>query len=298
MHRKLFQKQPLGIRSVAGWIRGVFLSGFLFLLLLAMNVVQIGSLVLWPFNRKTFRKVNRWLAGHWWGVGVSVAQKIGATRLIVTGDEIHEIENSIVLANHQEMPDIYALMIYAQTQGRLGDLKWFVKDSLKFFPGIGWGMHFLHCVFVKRNWEKDLGKIESVFSQILSEEIPLWLVTFVEGTRITPEKVIQSQKYSLHKGLPLLNHVLLPRTKGFVASVRGLSTHVQALYDVTIAYPFGIPSLWHVVQGFVPEIHFHVKRYSISELPKDSQVLGDWLITLFLEKERFMESFVVKSRHS
>ena len=45
---------------------------------------------------------------------------------------------------------------------------------------------------------------------------------FCEGTRFTETKHAASMEVAKKKGLPLLKHHLLPRTKGFVHSVHGL----------------------------------------------------------------------------
>ena len=79
--------------------------------------------------------------------------------MVISGDELPQTENAVVIANHQSMTDVQALFLLARKAGRLGDLKWFVKNSLKYVPGIGWGMVFLDCLFVKRDWTADRRRI-------------------------------------------------------------------------------------------------------------------------------------------
>ena len=55
--------------------------------------------------------------------------------------------------------------------------------------------------------------------------------------------------------------MLIPRTKGFVASVEGLGDHLNAVYDFTIGYVDGVPSLWQYITGRVKQIHIHVRRF-------------------------------------
>ncbi len=62
-------------------------------------------------------------------------------------------------------------------------------------------------------------------------------------------------------------HVLLPRARGFVASVQGLGGHVAAVYDVTIGYVDGLPSLWQWAKGQMREVHIHVRRHALTDLP-------------------------------
>ena len=95
-------------------------------------------------------------------------QKIYGYQLEITGDPVPMRESAIIISNHQQMPDIVLLMTFALSKGRLGDLKFFVKYAIKFVPGIGWGMVFLDCLFVRRNWSADRASIEAAFGPIRS----------------------------------------------------------------------------------------------------------------------------------
>ncbi|MBW2458496.1 MAG: acyltransferase [Deltaproteobacteria bacterium] len=271
--------------------RGIPIATFLGSALLGINALQMASLAIKPVSRATFRRFNRGAADTWWGFCVTIAERVNGTTIVVTGDEVPPLENTIVVANHQQMPDITFLMQFARTKGRLGDLKWFVKKALKYVPGVGWGMVFLDCLFVERRWTDDQDRIAQIFHQIVSERIPLWLITFVEGTRMTPEKVTAAQAYARDRGFPPTDHVLVPRTKGFVASVQGLRDHIDAVYDVTIGYEEGVPSLWQYAKGQVGKAHLHVRRYPVADLPNDPSQLADWLFQLFQEKDDLLAHY-------
>ncbi|MBW1810764.1 MAG: acyltransferase [Deltaproteobacteria bacterium] len=264
---------------------------FLFPALLVINLAQMTSVVLIPFSRKRFRRFNRWCANTWWSWCVSLVKLLHGTRVEMTGDQVPAKENAIVVANHQQMPDITFLMFFAREKQRLGDLKWVVKDAIKYVPGVGWGMLFLDCIFVKRDWAKDQASIERVFSKFMEGNIPIWLVSFVEGTRFTPAKREEGRKYAQKRGIALPRNVLLPRTKGFAASVQGLRDHLDAVYDVTIGYKEGVPSLWQYTLGFSRVAHLHVRRYPIEDLPGSSEELADWLFSRNTEKDKLLEEF-------
>ncbi len=259
--------------------------------LLAFNVLQTASLVLLPLSRRLFRRFNRWCANTWWGWCVSLAHRLNGTALVITGDVVPPRENAIVLANHQQMPDITTIMTFARTKDRLGDLKFFVKKALKWVPGIGWGMQFLSCLFVDRDWTADRRRIQRTFATLVEERLPMWLVTFVEGTRATPEKIARSQSFARERGFDLLEHVLTPRTRGFTAAVQGLGEHVTAVYDLTIGYAEGVPTLWQYIKGSVRRIHLHVRRFPVDELPALEEELAAWLRQRFAEKDRLLAHF-------
>ena len=106
---------------------------------------------------------------------------------VFSGDDLPQGENTLVVANHQSMADILVLMPLARRQARLGDMKWFAKDIIKYFPGVGWGMLFLDCLFLKRDWMADRSRIDQTFSKIRDHGVPFWVISFSEGTRRTPE---------------------------------------------------------------------------------------------------------------
>jgi len=57
---------------------------------------------------------------------------------------------------------------------------------------------------------------------------------FCEGTRFTASKHAASMQVAKQKGLPLLKHHLLPRTKGFVHSVHGLKGKGESRLTVSV----------------------------------------------------------------
>jgi 1-acyl-sn-glycerol-3-phosphate acyltransferase len=273
--------------NARAWTLTVIGMGALFV----FNGAQVASLGLKPFWKSGFRRFNRWCADTWWGLCVTAADRLAGIRFVYSGESVPPRENAIVVANHQNMPDITTIMAFARSKHRLGDLKFFVKKKLKWFPGIGWGMQFLDCLFVDRTWTADREKITRTFHTLVDEQVPMWLVSFVEGTRATRSKIAASREYALAKGHELTEHVLLPRTKGFAATVEGLRDHAEVVYDVTIGYVEGVPTLWQYIKGSVRRIHVHVRRFDIEDLPDVEADVRQWLMDRFVEKDRLLDFF-------
>jgi len=274
-------------RNIRVAIPVIFWFGFL----IVINMTQTLSLVIKPFSPSAFRRVNRWCASTWWGGCVVFAERFNGTRIIVSGEELPINENVLVVSNHQQMPDITTIMALARGKGRLGDLKFFVKYAVKWVPGVGWGMQFLNCPFLKRDWSADREKIDATFDTLVRERIPMWLVSFVEGTRATEAKIRASAEWAVERGIEPTRNVLIPRTKGFVASVEGLGDHLNAVYDLTIGYVEGVPSLWQFITGRVKQIHVHIRRFPADELPKIETELKQWLMERFYEKDALLEEY-------
>lgn len=262
-----------------------------FLTLLMFNLAQMLSLLLIPFSRPAFRRFNRWCAETWWGWCVVASQGMNGTHLELTGDEVPVAENALIVVNHQQMPDILALMLLARPRERLGDLKFFVKHALKWVPGAGWGMQFLGFPFLRRDWTSDRDLIRRTFETLVDERIPVWMVSFAEGTRSTPDKIRASAVWAEEHGIEPFRHVLVPRSKGFVATVEGLRGHLSAVYDLTIGYEDGVPTLWQYIVGSVKRIQLHAKRFPMADLPTAEEDLRLWLLERFRVKDELLGEF-------
>jgi 1-acyl-sn-glycerol-3-phosphate acyltransferase len=276
----------LGAGARAALVGGVLAGG-----VLLANVLQVLSLAILPFSRRHFRNANTAIAGSWWRACVRSGRFWLGIRVEVVGDSPRPGENAVVLANHQSMADIPVLLDVAERAGRLRDLKWYVKDILKYVPGIGWGMLFLDCLFIKRDWTADRRLIARVFSGIVSGRVPLWIVSFLEGTRVTPGKIARGQAYAAQHGLPVLEHLLIPRTKGFVATLAGLQGHVDAIYDVTIGYDGSVPTLWQWFLGEATRVTVHLARFPVAQVPVDGDELTQWVMARYAVKDQLLDRF-------
>ncbi|MBI2379087.1 MAG: acyltransferase [Deltaproteobacteria bacterium] len=258
-------------------------------LIFVLNTIQMLSVVFYPFSRKTMREINRWCARSIWGLWVIMAEVQNGIEIRIKGDEIPPRENALLLPNHQTMADVMVLICFAWRCGRVGDLKFFVKEVMKYVPGPGWGMRFLDCIFVKRDWERDKDGILRLFSKYKAESIPVFLVSFLEGTRRTPVKHAAAQAFAEDRGLYVPKHTLVPRTKGFVATMQGLRSHLDAVYVLTIGYPGRIPTLLNCYEAKVERVELHLRRYPIAELPEAEAELSKWVFERFEELDRRLE---------
>ena len=129
------------------------------------------------------------------------------------------------------------------------------------------------------------------------------LVSFSEATRYTPKKYEETKRWCSLNSKPCPQHLLYPRTKGFITTVQHLRTtpHVRAVYDMTIAYShqnnfMEPPTIWETLScGGLSEkrgyrFHVDVKRFPLDELPETDEGLAKWLEKRWLEKGQFLES--------
>lgn len=269
-------------------IAGALSFGYL---IVVLNLIQAASFILLPISRRAVRRINRWCARSIWGMWVLMAERQNNIEIRVTGDAILPRENALVLSNHQSMSDVLLLLCLGWRARRLGDIKWFVKSVVKYVPGPGVGMWLLDCIFLQRDWLKDRGNIDTLFKKYKAESIPLFLVSFLEGTRLTTKKLAAAQAFAKERNQHVPKNTLVPRTKGFVFTMTGLRDHLDAVYDVTIGYETTPPpSLFNCFAGDVKRVDLHVRRFSAASLPTEEEALASWAIDRFREKDELLEA--------
>lgn len=90
------------------------------------------------------------------------------------------------------------------------------------------------------------------------------------------------------KGLPELQHHILPRTKGFVLLIKGIHQHISAVYDITVAFqnPKN-PELANLILGHRCQAEAFIRRIPVSEIPyDDEEQSAQFIQKLFQEKVR------------
>lgn len=166
-------------------------------------------------------------------------------------------------------------------------------------------------IFISRDFSTDAAKITKSFDSLISLKVPVWLISYLEGTRISDTKIEESQAFaSSRQNIPMLKNVLVPRTKGFVAVMKGLraQSHITHLYDFTLSYhriednsnmdersrPVNLyaPTLYRILKSSLAEkyvFHIHVRRFPIASLPTDDAALIEWVMNLWKEKDQKIE---------
>ncbi len=68
---------------------------------------------------------------------------------------------------------------------------------------------------------------------------------------------------------------------------------LDAIYDVTVAYPYNFPQSEPQLIGgnFPKEVHFHVQRYVNTDLPKTEEELQQWCKSIWKQKEERLKHF-------
>ncbi|XP_020274677.1 probable 1-acyl-sn-glycerol-3-phosphate acyltransferase 4 isoform X2 [Asparagus officinalis] len=219
-------------------------------------------------------------------------EKINKTTVIFSGESVPREGRVLLLANHRTEVDWMYLWNLALRKGQLGYIKYVLKRSLMKLPIFNWGFHIFEFISVERKWEVDESIMRSKLSTFRDSQDSLWLAVFPEGTDYTEEKCVRSQQFAAENGLPILKNVLLPKTRGFYACVEALRNSLDAVYDLTIAYKHRCPNFIDNAFGVDPsEVHIHVQRIPLQDVPSTENEAAAWLIERFRLKDELLSDF-------
>lgn len=270
-----------------------------------INCIQLLTfLVVRPFSVSIFRKLNICLAWFHWSQLTVLAEWWSGTDcqlVIEDGEDVSKVgkEHAIIIMNHKYDIDWLMGWIIAERFGVLGSSKVYAKNSLKYVPLIGTTWWFTESIFLKRNYDSDKRTMEQSHAALQSYPSPFWMLLFCEGTRFTETKHQLSMEVARKKGMPELKHHLLPRPKGFCMALNGFKDKIDYIYDCTVSVPSGgaAPTLKNILYGRKCYAEMLVRRIPLKEVPQESdEATGQWLQSLYREKDNYFESFVQNGR--
>jgi lysophosphatidic acid acyltransferase/lysophosphatidylinositol acyltransferase len=280
--------------------------GFLpFLVLgLIINMIQLVLyLLLFKISKDVFRRINYYLMFGIYGYFLFIAEWWSGSRMRIYSDQEmltrmeakDAQENALIVMNHHyELDWLYCWMV-GDRMGILGNCKAFAKESLKYVPILGWAGSWADNVYLKRNLEKDRSRMKNNLSELVGYPSPIWLFLFPEGTRFTAEKHKASQEFAKSRDLPMLEHHLTPRTKGFTFTLSNLDRSKMSLYDFTLVAGMGDsapPTVTSLILGRRTEATVVIRKISLDKVPAGEKEGGEWMMDLFKEKDQIKKSLL------
>ncbi|KAJ9674638.1 hypothetical protein PVL29_023897 [Vitis rotundifolia] len=253
------------LRILRGLICLVIFLSSAFTFLVYLGPLAAGLMRLFSIHYS--RRTTSFIFGLWLALWPFLFEKINKTKFIFSGETVPEDQRVLLIANHRTEVDWMYFWDLAMRKGCLGYIKYILKSSLMKLPVLGWGFHLLEFISVERNWEVDEPILRQKLSTFINPADPLWLAVFPEGTDFTEEKCKRSQKFAAENGLPVLKNVLLPKTKGFCACLEVLRGSLDA------------------------EVHMHVRRIPVNEIPEAESEAAAWLIHTFQIKDQLLSNF-------
>jgi len=252
--------------------------------------------LLLPFDgaRRGLSRLLVLIAERWIAVNSWMLEHFTPTRVRVEGGESLRYAGwYLVISNHQSWVDI--LVLQKVFNRRIPFLKFFLKQELIWVPLLGLAWWALDFPFMRRHTPEQLRRRPELQGADIREtraacerfrHTPVSVMNFVEGTRYTAEK------HARHA--TAFRHLLRPKAGGIAFVMNAMGEILQSVVDVSIVYPQGVPTLFELIGGGVPEVLVDIRE---REIPADL-VHGDyeadpqfrerfqaWVNTLWTEKD-------------
>jgi 1-acyl-sn-glycerol-3-phosphate acyltransferase len=247
-----------------------------------------------PVRRLLDATLNR-LADSWIAINGAWIAAVGPARWEVSGLAGLTSDRWYLLSsNHQSWVDIFVLQ--KVFHGRVPLLKFFLKRELIYVPIIGLAWWALDFPFVRRSGGVRASKEDVEAARKSCERfraVPTSVINFLEGTRYTHAKAIaQRSPY---------RHLLKPKAAGIAVALASLGEKFDALLDVTIVYPQGVPSFWNLLSGRLDHVIVAVRELPVPpNLARADSLRGPafriavqrWIHELWAEKDRRIDELL------
>lgn len=210
----------------------------------------------------------------------------------------------LITANHQSWADIFVL--FQAFHRKVPLLKFFIKKEMARIPVVGQAWWALDFPFMERHSKAYLEKHREKIGQDLVatqracekfSEMPTSVMNFLEGTRFTPVK--HQQQASPFR------HLLKPKAGGIAFTIKALGSKFNALTNVTIIYPQGIPSFWDLLCGRMKKVVMrveelpipaHFSRGDYQNDPAFRQEVHGWVQDIWTQKDRLIDACLTEHK--
>jgi lysocardiolipin and lysophospholipid acyltransferase len=265
----------------------------------------VAAWLLLQLPRRRLVALRSFVLRRWMRIFVGHLERFSGVTFVVSGDAFRDGEAALVVCNHRSWMDTVALYSLARQVGGDGDVKFIAKKSLLAFPVFGVAGWLLGVViFITRRAARAGKHLDATYASLADPARrgwPFWLISYLEGTRRTRAKLDAAHDFAKRRDLPVLRHVLQPRTKGFVAAAAALRGTAAAVYDVTLGYEEEGDAERSVTPDFVTSllvpscaqrvVHVHQRRIPLDEVPQDEEEVRAWVYRLYEQKDRLLDEF-------
>ena len=297
------KKQPLLKKITKGLTVGTVITGSTFFH--GPPVLALGLTKLFKQSSKVdeanIQITNSWLSVNNW----LIDHVLPNTQWDISIDENLQLSMQgryLMTCNHQSWVDTTVNQYFGLT--RMPLTRFFTKWELIFIPFVGQAFKILGFPMMKRHTkaqiakkpelkDRDMQEARKACQQLLSQ--PFTLLNYLEGTRFTKEKHDQQQSP--------YQHLLKPKAGGLALALNILGDQIDALVDMTIVYPDGVPGYSEFWLGEVPRIAVNLRKIHIPDWVLGGNYEDDaeyrerfqqWVHELWLEKDQLIESMQQK----
>jgi 1-acyl-sn-glycerol-3-phosphate acyltransferase len=241
------------------------------------------------------------MGDRWAGVNNRIFDLMLTTKWDIAGvDGLRTDAHYLIVSNHVSWIDIFVVIRAFHRHAAF--IRFFLKRELMWFPIVGqasWALDFPFMrrytpEYLERHPEKrghDLETTRRACRRFRS--IPVTILNFLEGTRFSRDKhADQDSPY---------RQLLRPRVGGIAFVLASLGEQIDAIIDVTIAYPSQDVTFWDFVSNRIARITVRARRLEVPrrfltaeivEPGPERDAFREWIENLWREKDALLEDLV------
>eukprot|EP01061_Rhynchopus_euleeides_P000696 TRINITY_DN10502_c0_g1_i1.p1 TRINITY_DN10502_c0_g1~~TRINITY_DN10502_c0_g1_i1.p1 ORF type:complete len:376 (+),score=156.01 TRINITY_DN10502_c0_g1_i1:201-1328(+) len=235
---------------------------------------------------------------QWFTLTILLISVIGGTKFHLYGDIPKAGERALILSNHRTRIDWMMLWgILLQCPGNpLQHLRIVLKKDLKKLPLFGWAMASFRFLFLSRDWNQDKLELSLFCDYYKTHDAGASFLIFPEGTDLSARNLKRSNDYAEKQGWEPLTQVMYPKSTGTLFLFENLKSKLDCVYDITMGYTDYAegerPSEILMAKGRFPrDVHVHIDRVPIADIPVDEKGFAQDLRQRFLRKEEVLKAF-------
>lgn len=203
----------------------------------------------------------------------------------------------IIICNHITTIDFLIIMVYLKYFG-INSFNFILNYKVKYIVGFGLVMYANPDIKVFRNWEQDqdnMHKQIEKFKTRLNHKKQV-LIIFPEGTRYTEDKFKVAQEFSKSKGIPVYDHLLVPKARGLwflINSFKKLNK-LGRVWDITLTVPSMLGRSAYIndlIGKPIGPIYGTIKELKLDFNYNDLESFKTWLFKNWKVKDEFMKHY-------
>ena len=256
------------IRRIVSVILYVLNTLFWFIPIVLLGILKLIPV---PFLQKGCGYLAKECASFWVACNNANQRLICPYQLNVQGfNNLDYKDWYLVIANHQSWVDI--LVLQRVFHRKIPFLNFFLKKELLYVPFLGLAWWALDFPFMTRTSKAQLKKNPKLRGKDIEttrkacekfKSMPVSIVNFVEGTRLTSDKH--------HRQRSPFQYLLKPKAGGVAFVMQAMGEQITKVVNVTIYYPQGIPTFIDFLSGKVNVVNVNVEL-----LPVSQNLIGDY----------------------
>ncbi len=232
--------------------------------------------------------------------------------LIDTQQNIKELMNQnknlvdILICNHITTVDFLIIIIYLK-YFNISNYNFILNYKVQYVAGLGLTMYANPDIKVFRNWEQDQDSMQKQiekFNKNTSHKKQV-LIIFPEGTRFTEAKFKTAQEFSKTKGIPVYDHLLVPKARGlwFLINSFKKANKLGRVWDLTLTIPSILGKSAYIedlIGKPIGPVYGTIKELKLDFNYEDLEIFKTWLFKNWQAKDNFIKyykNFIYKKLH-